>query len=273
MRRGAGRRPVGDNGGVAAEHTDTDEFRGARFTGLDLRDAVFRDCDLRGVKVADAWLTDVNISGLIGNFVVNEVDIAPLVEAELDRRHPERAQLRDARSADDLRAMWATIESLWAGTVERGRALGEEATHEQVDEEWSLAETLRHLVFCTDAWAMRTVLDQERPYHPLGYTHSSYPPAAARELGVHLDARPSLDEVLAARAERQAVMRGILDGLTDDDLARECTRDPAPGYPDEVRTVERCLRVVMREEIAHRLYAERDLAVLEERAGGAQEPV
>jgi DinB superfamily/Pentapeptide repeats (8 copies) len=259
---------------VAAEHTDTDEFRGARFTGVDLRDAVFRDCDLRGIKVADAWLTDVNISGLIGNFVVNEVDIAPLVEAELDRRHPERAQLREARSADDLRAMWATIESLWAGTVERGRALGEAATHERVDEEWSLVETLRHLVFCTDAWAMRTVLDEPRPYHPLGFAHSSYPPGDALELGIRLDARPSLDEVLAARADRQAVMRGILDGLTDDGQARECARAPAPGYPDEVRTVGRCLRVVMREEIAHRLYAERDLAMLEERAGGvSQEPV
>jgi DinB superfamily/Pentapeptide repeats (8 copies) len=259
---------------VAAEHTDTDEFRGARFTGVDLRDAVFRDCDLRGIKVADAWLTDVNVSGLIGNFVVNEVDIAPLVEAELDRRHPERAQLREARSADDLRAMWATIESLWAGTVERGRALGEAATHERVDEEWSLVETLRHLVFCTDASAMRTVLDEPRPYHPLGFAHSSYPPGDALELGIRLDARPSLDEVLAARADRQAVMRGILDGLTDDGQARECARAPAPDYPDEVRTVGRCLRVVMREEIAHRLYAERDLAVLEERAGGvSQEPV
>lgn len=80
--------------------------------------------------------------------------------------------------------------------------------------------------------------------------------------------------MLEARADRQAVMRGILAGLTDAELARECARAPAPGYPDEVRTVERCLKVVMREEIAHRLYAERDLAVLEDRAGGGrQEPV
>ena len=112
------------------------------------------------------------------------------------------------------------------------------------------------------------------PHHPLGFrTHSSYPPGDDARLGLQLDARPSLDEVLAARADRQAVMRGILDGLTDDEQARECAA-PRPGYPDEVRTVGRCLRVVMREEIAHRLYAARDLAVLEERAAGAaQEPV
>ena len=27
--------------------------------------------------------------------------------------------------------------------------------------EWSYAQTLRHLVFITDAWASRTVLDEE----------------------------------------------------------------------------------------------------------------
>lgn len=53
------------------------------------------DRDLREVKIVDSWLTDVNGSGLIGNFRVNDVDVAPLVEAELDRRHPERVQLRD----------------------------------------------------------------------------------------------------------------------------------------------------------------------------------
>jgi hypothetical protein len=31
----------------------------------------------------------VNVSGLVGNFVVNDVDISAFVEAELDRRHPE----------------------------------------------------------------------------------------------------------------------------------------------------------------------------------------
>ena len=44
-----------------------------------------------------------------------------------------------------------------------------------------------------------------------------------------------------------------------------CARSPAPGYPDESRTVGRCLRVVMKEECEHRRYAVRDLAVLEAR--------
>lgn len=73
------------------EYHDTDTFRGARFTGADFTGVTFRDCDLRMLKMVDSWLVDVKASGLIGNFVVNDVDVTAFVEAELDRRHPERA--------------------------------------------------------------------------------------------------------------------------------------------------------------------------------------
>jgi hypothetical protein len=168
-------------------------------------------------------------------------------------------------TADDHRRMWETIERLWSETCERARRLPEAACHERVDDEWSFVETLRHLVFATDAWASRTVLDEPMPYHRLGYPHSSYPAADAAALGVDIDARPSFDEVLAVRADRMSVMRRIVAGLTDGELDRVCTRSPAPGYPDEQRTVGRCLRVVMKEECEHHRYAVRDLAVLETR--------
>jgi len=241
-------------------------FAGADFTGADFTGATFRDCDLRKVKIVDSWLVDVNVSGLVERFVVNDVDVTAFVEAELDRRHPERAQVRAMETADDYRAMWDTIERLWSETVARAWRLPEPARHERVDDEWSFVETLRHLVFATDAWASRTVLDEPMPYHRLGYTHSSYPPEDAAALGVDLEARPTSDEVLAVRADRMAVVRRIVDGLTDEGLERLCARSPAPGYPDERRTVGRCLRVVMKEECEHRRYAVRDLAVLEARA-------
>jgi hypothetical protein len=248
---------------MAGEQSTADPFKDASFEGVDMRGATFRDCDLRGVKIVDSWLTDISLSGLIGNVRVNDVDVAPLVEAELDRRHPERVQLRAMATADDHRAMWRIVEELWAATVERARRLPEARLHERVDDEWSFVETLRHLVFATDAWAARTILDQPRPYAALGLLYNGYPADDARTIGIDLEARPTLDEVLAARAERMALVRGIVDGLADEDLARECRLPPAPGYPDEVRTVGRCLRTVMREEIEHRRYAVRDLAVLE----------
>ena len=250
---------------MADEYVDTDTFRGSHFAGVDLTGATFRACDLRQVKIVDSWLVDVSVSGLLGNFVVNDVDVTAFVEAELDRRHPERAQLRAMQTADDYRAMWSTIESLWSEAVDRARRLPEPVRHERVDGEWSFVETLRHLVFATDAWATRTVLDDPMPYHRLGRTHSSYPPADAAAIGIDLDARPSFVDVMAVRVERMAVIRRIVDGLTDDDLGRLCARSPAPGYPEEERTIGQCLRVVMDEECEHHRYAVRDLAVLEAR--------
>jgi hypothetical protein len=247
------------------EHHDTDAFRGARFTDADFTGATFRSCDLRSVKVVDSWLVDLDISGMVGNLRVNEVDVTAFVEAELDRRHPERVQLRTVQTPDDHRAMWDTIERMWSAAVDRARRLPEPARYERVDDEWSFVETMRHLVFATDAWVGRPVLDDPMPFHPLGLTHTSYPSADAAAIGIDLDARPSFDEVMEVRADRMAQVRRIVAGLTDEELVRQCTRSPAPGYPDEPRSVGSCVRVVMDEECEHHRYALRDLAVLEAR--------
>jgi DinB superfamily/Pentapeptide repeats (8 copies) len=252
-----------DNGAMAADYNGTDAFRGASFTGTDLTGAKFRDCDLRQVRIVDSWLIDVQVSGEVGNFVVNDVDVTEFVAAELDRRHPERVQVRAMRTADDYRAMWDTLERLWSDTVARAERLPGPALHQRVEDEWSFVETLRHLVFATDAWAGSAILDDPLPYHRLGLPHSGYPPADAAALGVDLAARPALTEVMEVRAGRMALVRGILDGLTDAELERMTSRLPTPHHPEEPRSVGRCLRVVMKEECEHRRYAVRDLAVLE----------
>jgi DinB superfamily/Pentapeptide repeats (8 copies) len=241
------------------------QFRGARFDVADLRGARFTDCDLTGVTIRDGWLVNVSISGYLSNVTVNGVDVTEFVSAELDRRHPERVQFREGKSADDLRAIWGTIERLWAEAGERAGRLPAAALAEQVDEEWSFEQTLRHLVFITDAWASRTVLDEPMPYHPIGLPQSWYPAAEAAALGIDLAAQPGYAEILAARSDRMAVMRSIVAGLTDENLGRRCTRSPAPGYPDEERTVLECVCVVMEEEIEHYRFAARDLAALEAR--------
>ncbi|MGW2938381.1 DinB family protein [Streptomyces sp. NPDC001156] len=74
------------------------------------------------------------------------------------------------------------------------------------------------------------------------------------------DARPSFDETLALRLEAMAMMRRVVDGLTES-LA-------GPGRPNEGETtfpLRECLLVDLNEEWWHRKYAERDSAVLEER--------
>ena len=248
---------------MAADYNGTDAFRGATFTSADLTGAKFRDCDLRQVRIDDSWLIDVRVSGEVENFVVNDVDVTAFVAAELDRRHPERVQVRAMRTVDDYRAMWDTLERLWSDTVARAERLPEPALNQRVGDEWSFVETLRHLVFATDAWAGSAILDDPLPYHRLGLPHGGYPPEDAAALGVDLAARPSLAEVLEVRGGRMALVRGILGGLTDTELERMTSRLPTPHHPAEPRSVGRCLRVVMKEECEHRRYAVRDLAVLE----------
>ncbi|GAB2587576.1 DinB family protein [Kribbella endophytica] len=239
---------------------DTDRFRGARFHVADLRGTRFVDCDLTGARIVDATLVDVAVSGYVERLVVNGVDVTAYVESELDRRHPERVQLRSVGSLDDFRALWTTIESLWAATTDRASRLPEALLSQRVDEEWSFIETLRHLVFITDSWASRTILDEENPFHPLALPQSAYSPTDAAALGMTLAATPTYAEVLEARESRQSVVREI---LTSADLNHPCPRTPAPGYPEGDRPVAECLYVVMQEEIDHHLFATRDLTTLE----------
>ena len=89
-------------------------MRAVDLTGAQIRGALFHQSRLRGVE-----LGDVEISGELQNVVVNGVDIAPLVEAELNRRMPERARMRPDDS-DGFRAAWAILERLWEGTVAPG---------------------------------------------------------------------------------------------------------------------------------------------------------
>lgn len=161
--------------------------------------------------------------------------------------------------ADAFRTTWYDVESRWVGTVERARELPAGGEHERVAGEWSFVETLRHLVFVTDAWVSRAVLGATAPYHPLGLppTGMTKPP-----LPGDLAARPSLDEVLLLRAERQATVREVLGSLTDAGLDAS-VRVRGPGHPRAgILAVRRCLTVMVHEEWRHRLYAERDLAAL-----------
>jgi uncharacterized protein YjbI with pentapeptide repeats len=236
----------------------------ASFHDVDLSNARFRLVDMTGVVIRGAALKDMSISGWIDNLLVNGVDVVPLVQAELDRRYPDRAKMRPA-DADGFREAWAILERLWQQTVDRARGMAPELLHEQVNEEWSFIETLRHLVFATDAWVRRAILGQPSPWDPLDLPHDEMPgePSVPRDRA----ARPSLDEMLALRADRMATVRRVLADLTDGKLAGMTEPVAEPGYPEpESFPVRRCLGAVVDEEWEHRLYAERDLDVLESRS-------
>jgi hypothetical protein len=240
-----------------------EDLTGARFDQVDLTGARFRNVDLTGASIRGALLVNVELDGLLENVTVNGVDVVPLVEAELDRRYPDRAKMRPA-DADGFREAWDILERLWQQTNERARRFRPDLLHERVDDEYSFIETHRHLVFATDAWIKRAILGEPAPWHPLGLPHDEMPD----DTPVPRDrtARPSLDEVLALRADRMATLRQVLAGLTDEYLASRTEPVTSPGYPEpESYPVRRCLGAIVTEEWEHRLFAERDLDVLASR--------
>jgi DinB superfamily/Pentapeptide repeats (8 copies) len=241
----------GDLRGV--EFTGRD-MRGAQFRNVDLRDAWFRMVDLRGVRMRGVAFVDADLDGEMEGLRIWGVEVGPLLEAELDRRHPERAVLHAAEPAD-LQVGWAGLVALWEATVERVAGMPPGTQDVSVDGEWSFAQTMRHLVLATDAWLGKAILRRERAFHPLGVLFSE---AAGREaeFGIDADATPSYAEVLEARAERMAMVRDYLAAVTPDELAGE-RADPWGG--EWKPSVLQCLRVIFVEEWNHRRYAVRDL--------------
>lgn len=131
-----------------ADFTDAD-LRGARFLRTDLTGAVLRGVTVDDLDIDAPWLLEGG-----GVLTVNGVDVTGYVDAELNRRFPGR-ELKRAGDPAGLQAAWAAVEDAWASAIDRAATMPASAVDEQVDGEWSFAQTLRHLVMATDTWLRR----------------------------------------------------------------------------------------------------------------------
>lgn len=118
-----------------------------RFTaGDDLRDATFFRADLSGASFRDAGLTDVrmrgvdlsgaDLDGMMSGLRIWGVEVEPLLTAELDRRHPERA-IFTATDPERIRVGWALLEQMWERTVQRVREMPPGTPDVSVHDEFS----------------------------------------------------------------------------------------------------------------------------------------
>jgi len=229
-----------------------------RFEDEDLSGAEFRECDLSNTRLIGVIMQDSEIDGLVTNLVVNGVEVMTYVEAELDRRHPVRVLIR-SDSLVDVREASRQLRDDWAATVERMRRTpGIE--HQSVNDEWSAAQTMRHLVFVHDSWFRRCCLGATEPFTPMGVGPAFLP----AEQGLDQSADPTLDEVLAVRDEQAAEMEGWLATVTAEQL-----QEPAPIPDNDMwppyaggRSVKQCLVTVLDEEWAHHGFCIRDLDLI-----------
>ncbi|MCG3752847.1 DinB family protein [Amycolatopsis sp. Poz14] len=228
----------------------------------DLHDAEFRECDLTGARLIGVVMQDAVIDGLVSNLVVNGVEVSGYVEAELDRRHPVRVLIRSDDLAD-LREAARQLRAGWTTTIERiRRTPGIE--HRSVNDEWSAAQTMRHLVFVHDSWFRRCCRGSTALFTPMGIGPTVEPYREAH--GLNLSATPSLDEIATVRDAQTAELETWLNEITAAELAA-----PAPVPDDDVwppyargRTVRQCLRTVLNETFEHHGFCVRDLDLIDQ---------
>jgi DinB superfamily/Pentapeptide repeats (8 copies) len=237
---------------LMAEEFEGKDLSGSVFWGVDLSGARFRDVDMHDVSISHAWIVNLDIDGLVENVVINDVDVTQYVN-ERDPWYPLRAMLRPT-NVDGMRSTWTALTQQWDATIERARHGHDSNLHASVDGEWSLAQTLRHLVFATDKWFSVPILG-DAAFHPIGVPNSGsvdfdWP-------GLDRNASPTFDEILEVRADRVARLQNYLGNLQPADFTREVTI-----LENGVTPLKDCIGVVFEEEFEHNRYSVRDLAKL-----------
>ncbi len=174
-------------------------------------------------------------------------------------------------TVDGVRVAWSVVERTWRSTFSRATQLPESVLHENVNGEWSFVETQRHLLFVTDVWVRRSVLDEPGAWHRLGMPpdHRTGQPAPGGDVGrwgIDVWATPSLAEVLDVRDEYMRFMRDFVGGLAPDQLGHALAHNP-PWVPTSTAIPLRVgLQLVIREEWEHHDFAIRDLTRAEQQA-------
>jgi hypothetical protein len=241
---------------------NTREFEGVAFDMASFAGASMTNVNFVGVKMEGLFL-NAAISGPIDGLTINGVEVAPLIEAELIRRHPELATFTAADLSEVAEGL-QIVEAQLGATLGRVAVLPDDLRNRSVDGEWSAVETVRHLVFVVDLHVRRQVLGLgAEAYDPIGLP-PSHMPSSLPDTAIDVEARPSFEEAVMVWQGRLAEVRDLVLRATPAEA--DATRPvDVPGFPPltETTPLRRGVSVVLRETWEHNRYMERDLAVLE----------
>lgn len=230
------------------EEFEDRDLSGSVFWGVNLKGSMFRDADISNSTFFHTELNDVNIDGVINRLVINGVDVTDYVNAN-DRWFPLRTQLTPT-TAEEVLATWWSIEREWVSLCDRVRSEPSLA-EASVNGEWTLRQTLRHLIFAMDKWFSFPLLGA-RAFTPCGLPNTG---SQGRDWpGLDPSADPSFDEVLGLCAAQSARFVSYLEGA---DFA---------VLPESVEVLENgsvptlmCFHAVLEEKFEHLRYMLRDL--------------
>jgi hypothetical protein len=257
------------------EHYEDQKMAGAVFHRVDLGEATFDDVNLYrarfdNVNLGDATIRNANLSNLviedaaINGLTIFGIRVDQLIEAELDRRDPERVRLRidDPFDSAQVRRVMAHLDEVRADFYALLRATPQaHLTHHSGPNAWSALEHARHLLFAEDMYLNRWLLRNDRPWCRMGHL----PPFLAEapfcaEVGT--EPTEDLVAVLAAWDEIHAGTQAYVRELTRERLHQD-TSDVDFGQG----TVGGVLKGMAQHDLAHIRMAEAALQRAEAAAG------
>jgi len=237
-----------------AERFENRDMAGTLFHNVNLHKATFDDVNLEGVRIYNANLKDMMIDDAnIAGLTIFGVRVDQLIEAEFDRRDPERVRLRmsDIFAPEEVRRVLAQLDELRAEFYARLRATPPDVLNAHPGpDRWSALEHARHLLFAEDMYLNRWLLRNDQPWCKLGFL----PP--------FLEGNPSfaevgtaptgdLETVLAAWDAIHAGTQAFVAEITPEILKRD-TSDVDFGQ----RSVGGVLQGMAKHDLAHIRMAE-----------------
>jgi hypothetical protein len=203
---------------------ENQDLGGAVFRRVNLHHAVFNDVNLekasiRNVNLASASIEDANIMGM----TIFGLRIDELINAELDRRDPERARLRmaDPHDPTSVRRVIDRLEAVRnAFRAALRSALPDHLCKRPAEDRWSAIEHTRHLVFAEDLYTNRWILRNDEPWTRLGLV-----PAFLAERAAYADVGSEpcddIETVLSAWDAIHARTHAFVQAVTPEALCRD----------------------------------------------------
>jgi hypothetical protein len=248
-----------------SETFENRNMAGVIFHNVNLQGAMFQDVNLAEARICNANLMnftieDANIHGL----TVDGFRVDQLIEAELDRRDPERGRLRmtDCFDPECVRAVLSHLGEVRAGFTAFLRGTEPAWLTTRPDpEHWSVVEHLRHLIFAEDLYLNRWLLQNNEPWCKLGLRPEFL---ADNPSYAEVGSQPSDDiEVLLAAWEAiHARMVHFVAAVPAEELHRDTSKlDFGQG------TVGKVLQTLSLHDLDHIRQAEAVVAKLAQAAG------
>lgn len=248
------------------EKFENSNMAGAIFHNVNLEGSAFDDVNLAGASIRNANMRNFSIADAdIRGLTIYGFHIDQLIEAELDRRDPERVRLRmeDCYDPECVRAVLDHLCEVRASFGDFLRKADPPLLVLRPDpDNWSVLENLRHLIFAEDLYLNRWLLQNDEPWCKLGL-RPAFLADDPRYAEVGSQPCEDLDPLLAAWDAIHTRMMAYVASVPAEELRRDTSKiDFGQG------TVGRVLQTLASHDLEHIRQAQAALARLSQPEGG-----